>query len=82
MSSSDEDSDHQEKRKRRTILHNRVVTQLVSYSSSDVENEEEPKVDNEMRMYESSYTEHMKSKIQNLPLPPILKRYLNFYRKF
>lgn len=35
-----------------------------------------------MRMYESFYTEFMREKIQQLPLPPILKRYLNFYRDF
>lgn len=60
---------------------------ITTDSSSDNENrDDEHKIDNnskpEMRMYESVYTEFMKAKIQELPLPPILKRYLNFYREF
>ncbi|KAJ8932456.1 hypothetical protein NQ314_014638 [Rhamnusium bicolor] len=51
-------------------------------SSSENEGDEEIKTDNEMRMYESPYKEHMKAKVQELPLPPILKKYLNFYREF
>ncbi|CAG9861923.1 unnamed protein product [Phyllotreta striolata] len=51
-------------------------------SSSENENEEEQKFDDEMKMYKSPYTEHMKSRIQQLPLPTILKSYLNYYREF
>ncbi|CAH0554528.1 unnamed protein product [Brassicogethes aeneus] len=32
------------------------------------------------KMYKSPYSEHMKKKIHELPLPFLLKRYLNFYR--
>lgn len=55
---------------------------MVADSSSENENEEEPKIDNEMKMYKSPYTDHLKSSIQQLPLPTILKKYLNYYREF
>lgn len=58
------------------------VHRVTADSSNENEGEEEMKPDNEIRMYESPYTELMKSKIQELPLPPILKKYLNFYREF
>lgn len=32
--------------------------------------------------YVSPYTQYMRAKIQALPLPPILKQYLNLYREF
>lgn len=55
-------------------------------NDSSSENEEDvqtkKKVEKEMLMYESQYTGYMKAKIQELPLPSILKRYLNFYRDF
>lgn len=54
---------------------------LVADSSSENDHEE-AKADDEMRMYESPYTEYMEKKIQELPLPHILKRYLDFYREF
>ncbi|XP_074031779.1 protein-L-isoaspartate O-methyltransferase domain-containing protein 1 isoform X2 [Leptinotarsa decemlineata] len=92
--SSSED-DHQEKRNKRgqsceheprgALKWRRIesnIHRIMDDSSSDNENEEEVKVDNEMRMYQSPYTEHMKTKIQALPLPPILKRYLNYHRDF
>ncbi|XP_057664554.1 protein-L-isoaspartate O-methyltransferase domain-containing protein 1-like isoform X1 [Diorhabda carinulata] len=54
-----------------------------SSSSSDNENDTQRKIDdNDMRMYKSPYTEHMKAKIQQLPLPTILKKYINYYRDF
>ncbi|XP_025837593.1 ABC transporter F family member 4-like [Agrilus planipennis] len=37
---------------------------------------------NEIRVVSSPYTSLMKNKIQSLPLPQILKNYLNFYREF
>ncbi|VEN59900.1 unnamed protein product [Callosobruchus maculatus] len=95
-SSTDSDSDsnpnNQDKRKKRFLSEDarsrmfnpaRVVTQLLHYSSSDNEKEEEQKVDyDERRMYQTPYTDRMRSKIQELPLPPVLKRYLNYYREF
>ncbi|XP_030754406.1 uncharacterized protein LOC115881164 [Sitophilus oryzae] len=52
-------------------------------NSSEFDTEEDTKqVDNELKMYQSPFTEHMKAKIQELPLPLILKRYLNYYREF
>lgn len=39
-------------------------------------------IQDEIRMIPSPYTAHMKRKIQELPLPSILKNYLNFYREF
>lgn len=52
-------------------------------SSSDNENtqEESPLVQNAIRTISSPYTIPMKKKIQELPLPSILKTYLNFYRE-
>ena len=35
-----------------------------------------------MKMYVSPYSVHMKSKIQQLPLPSNVKKFLNFYRDF
>lgn len=37
---------------------------------------------NRMKMYMSPYSVHMKSKIQQLPLPSNVKKFLNFYREF
>ncbi|EFA09382.1 protein-L-isoaspartate O-methyltransferase domain-containing protein 1 [Tribolium castaneum] len=37
---------------------------------------------NRMKMYMSPYSGHMKSKIQQLPLPSNVKKFLNFYREF
>ncbi|XP_018564596.1 protein-L-isoaspartate O-methyltransferase domain-containing protein 1 isoform X2 [Anoplophora glabripennis] len=78
-SSKTENAAHSFLKCRRTGL---SVQRVAGDSSNDNEGEEEMKTDNEMRMYESPYTEHVKSKIQELPLPPILKKYLNFYREF
>ncbi|XP_060528128.1 protein-L-isoaspartate O-methyltransferase domain-containing protein 1-like isoform X2 [Cylas formicarius] len=47
-------------------------------SSSD--NDDDTRPSKEMHMYKSPYTEQMAIKIQQLPLPPILKKYLNFLR--
>lgn len=58
---------------------------LDSYSnSSDSETvQEEPNTStNETKVVQSPYTQLMRAKIQELPLPPILKNYLNFYREF
>ncbi|KAI4461399.1 protein-l-isoaspartate o-methyltransferase [Holotrichia oblita] len=58
---------------------------LDSYSnSSDSEavQEEANASTNEMKIVQSPYTQLMRAKIQELPLPPILKNYLNFYREF
>lgn len=35
-----------------------------------------------IRVIQSPYSAHMKRKIQELPLPSILKNYLNYYREF
>ncbi|CAG9833977.1 unnamed protein product [Diabrotica balteata] len=91
-SSDDEDDAQKEKRNKRTqksenknlssLKWRRIETNIntiVTNSSSDNETEE-PK-DNEMKMYDSPYTEHIKAKIQQLPLPTCLKRYLNYYRE-
>ncbi|XP_072392791.1 uncharacterized protein [Diabrotica undecimpunctata] len=91
-SSDDEDGTQKEKRNKRTqksenknlssLKWRRIETNIntiVTNSSSDNETEE-PK-DNEMKMYDSPYTEHIKAKIQQLPLPTCLKRYLNYYRE-
>lgn len=67
ISSCDEDHTSERRHKRDT--------------SSDTE-EESKQTDNEMKMYQTPFTEHMKAKIQQLPLPPILKKYLNYYRDF
>ncbi|KAG5900210.1 hypothetical protein JTB14_008092 [Gonioctena quinquepunctata] len=86
ISSSDED--HQEKRNKRGqkceheprgfLKWRRIesnIHRIVGESSSENDNEEEVKVDNEMRMHQSPYSDRMRAKIQALPLPPILKRY-------
>lgn len=91
---SSSDEDHREKRNKRVQTSAREsrcalkwrriesgIHRIVADSSSENDNEE-AKIDNEMRMYESPYTEHMRAKIQQLPLPTILKRYINFYREF
>lgn len=71
---------------RKTCFEKYASTTDSSSENENKENEIENKVENnckmDMRMYESVYTEFMKAKIQELPLPPILKRYLNFYREF
>ncbi|KRT81390.1 hypothetical protein AMK59_5592 [Oryctes borbonicus] len=58
---------------------------LESYSnSSDSETvqEEANTSANETKIVQSPYTQLTREKIQQLPLPPILKNYLNFYREF
>lgn len=94
FSTSDEDEQVEKRQKRSSKTENGAhgflkcrrtesgVHRFTSDSSNENEGEEEMKVDNEMRMYKSPYTERMKAKIQDLPLPPILKKYLNFYREF
>lgn len=62
---------------------NEIVTNCTDSSTETDEEDEEINLSSDgMRMYESPYTEFMREKIQQLPLPPILKRYLNFYRDF
>ncbi|KAF7272627.1 hypothetical protein GWI33_014608 [Rhynchophorus ferrugineus] len=52
-------------------------------TSSEFDTEEESRFAvSEMKMYQSPFTQHMRAKIQELPLPPILKMYLNYYRDF
>ncbi|KAL1494238.1 hypothetical protein ABEB36_009861 [Hypothenemus hampei] len=47
----------------------------------DSDSEEE--VDcHQMRMYKSPYTKYMQQRIQQLPLPPTLKKYVNYNRDF
>lgn len=57
---------------------------FVADSSSDNENSEEeaPVMQNAIRTISSPYSIPMRNKIQALPLPSILKNYLNFYREF
>lgn len=53
-----------------------------SDNSSDNETDENiAEENNHWRMYKSRFTEPMRNKIRSLPLPPILKNYLNFYRE-
>lgn len=95
--SSDDESNQNEKRNKRSqdtenktsassLKWRRIesdIQGMFSDSSSDNENESERKIDDSgMRMYKSPYTEHMKAKIQQLPLPTILKKYINYYRDF
>lgn len=94
FSSSDDDEQVEKRQKRSSKTENGThsflkcrrtesgVHRVTADSSNENEGEEEMKTDNEMRMYESPYTELMKSRIQELPLPPILKKYLSFYREF
>lgn len=60
--------------------------QLDSYSNSSdsdtVQDEASPATVNDAKIVQSPYTKLMRSKIQELPLPTILKNYLNFYREF
>lgn len=94
ISSSDEDEDSsREKRIKRgpkkeklplkSLKWRRIESNSSRLTESSSENDnEETKTDDEMRMYESPYTEHMVKKIQELPLPHILKRYLDYNREF
>lgn len=54
----------------------------VSSSENETGQDEVKTPCNEIRAVASPYTALMKSKIQELPLPPVLKNYLNFYREF
>lgn len=53
-----------------------------SDSDSDMVVEEATQSPVTRSVYVSPYTQHMRAKIQALPLPPILKQYLNLYREF
>jgi hypothetical protein len=61
------------------------------YSDSEDSTDNEDKSDSESefvemmnrkKMYISPYTAHMRNKIQQLPLPSNVKKFLNFYREF
>lgn len=54
----------------------------VSSSENETGQDEVKATSSEIRVVASPYTALMKSKIQELPLPPVLKNYLNFYREF
>lgn len=92
--SSSSNNDGQSKRNKRLSKQSKLrskcrrfrtaVGRLYSISSTDSEHMED-EVDlesTEPRVVPSPYTVHMQSKIQNLPLPTILKKYLNYYRDF
>lgn len=53
-----------------------------SSTENDITQEENKSAHDEIRIIPSPYTAHMRKKIQKLPLPSILKSYLNFYREF
>ncbi|XP_066145954.1 uncharacterized protein [Euwallacea fornicatus] len=54
---------------------------MESSSSSNSDFEEQLKVaTDDLRVFQSPYTEYMRASIQQLPLPLILKWYLNYYR--
>lgn len=53
-----------------------------SSTENDTTQDESKSHKNEIRVIRSPYTPYMKKKIQELPLPSILKNYLNFYREF
>lgn len=50
-------------------------------SGSSTENESKSARD-DIKVIPSPYSVHMKRKIQELPLPSILKNYMNYYREF
>lgn len=53
-----------------------------SDSDSDMLVEEPQPRPVQRTVYVSPYTKYLRAKIQALPLPPLLKQYLNFYREF
>lgn len=65
---------------RRVMSSNRCMSG--SSTENDTTQDESRSVRDEIRVLPSPYTAHMKRKIQDLPLPSILKSYLNFYREF
>lgn len=92
-SCSSSDGNQEEKRHKRFSGPQRVVTcgkmrrvtlpnPIFDSSDSEGENAEENVESNEVRTVSSPYTALMKSKINDLPLPTVLKNYLNFYREF
>lgn len=58
-----------------------VATDSSSSDSDAAEDIKAVPVEDEIRTISSPYTFHMRDKIQELPLPSILKNYLNFYRE-
>lgn len=58
------------------------VSRLYSISSTDSDHMEEETETNGPIVVSSPYSVHMRNKIQQLPLPTILKKYLNYYRDF
>lgn len=66
--------------RRVTLSQNRCLSG--SSTENDTTQDESRSVLDEIRVIPSPYTAHMKKKIQELPLPSILKNYLNFYREF
>uniref|UniRef100_A0A1Y1JYW7 Protein-L-isoaspartate O-methyltransferase domain-containing protein n=1 Tax=Photinus pyralis TaxID=7054 RepID=A0A1Y1JYW7_PHOPY len=94
-SSSSADSDQDEKRPKRgsrvpvagSIVRGKVrrVTlpnSIFDSSDSEEENPDDSSEPNEIRTISSPYTALLKNKIKDLPLPTVLKNYLNFYREF
>lgn len=93
-SSSSTDSDQDDKRTKRgsglpvtgSIIRGKIrrvtVPNSMFDSDSEEDNVDENAESNEIRTVSSPYTALMKSKIRDLPLPTVLKNYLNFYREF
>ncbi|KAF5279224.1 hypothetical protein FQR65_LT03472 [Abscondita terminalis] len=92
-SCSSSDGNQEEKRNKRISGPQKVVTcgkmrrvtlpnPIFDSSDSEGENAEETMETNEVRTVSSPYTALMKNKINDLPLPTVLKNYLNFYREF
>ncbi|KAL3274131.1 hypothetical protein HHI36_015545 [Cryptolaemus montrouzieri] len=89
VSTSDEDQSKRTKRSSKQESQSRPKWRRIALepsfsSSSDTDNEADRNLqgNNEMRMYQSRFSTPMREKIQRLPLPQILKNYLNFYRDF
>lgn len=66
--------------RRVTLSPNRCISR--SSEEFEATHDESSSSREEIRVIQSPYTEHMKRKIQELPLPSILKKYLNFGREF
>lgn len=63
----------------RSVKWRRVVSEPNMSTDSESEGEDSR---NERRMYRSRYSIPMKKKIQELPLPQVLKNYVNYNRDF
>lgn len=66
--------------RRVTLSPNRCMSG--SSTENDTTQDDSKSGHDEIRVIPSLYTGHMKTKIQQLPLPSLLKNYLNFYREF